>query len=215
MKHSNSKTASLRILIAEDHLIARLGVRAIVSTQPDMEVVAEAINGEEAVDLFRKHRPDVLVADMRMPVMGGCEAVAAICREFPAAKVVALSTYSGDEDIRRALAAGVRAYLSKGALYEELIQAIREVHAGRRYMNPSVAARLAEQPPRADLSSREMNVLALIVQGVTNKEIGYTLGIAEYTVKNHVKSILAKLGAEDRTQAATMAIQRGIVHLPD
>ena len=215
MKQHESKTAPLRILIAEDHLIARLGVRAIVSTQPDMEVVAEAINGEQAVALFREHQPDVMVADMRMPVMSGYEAVAAICREFPGARIVALSTFSGDEDIRRALAAGVGAYLSKGALYEELVEAIREVHAGRRYMNPVVAARLAEQVPPPDLSSREMDVLNLIVQGITNKEIGHTLGIAEYTVKNHVKSILSKLGAEDRTKAATMAIQRGIVHLPD
>ena len=214
MKPHSSKTSPLRILIAEDHLIARLGVRAIISTQPDMQVVGEAINGEQAVALFREQRPDVMVVDMRMPVMGGCEAVAAICSEFPDAKIVALSTFSGDQDIRRALAAGVKAYLSKGALYEELVAAIRAVHADRQYMNPAVAARLAEQPLRPDLSGREMDVLGLIVQGVTNKEIGYTLGIAEYTVKNHVKSILSKLGVEDRTHAATVAIQRGIIHLP-
>jgi two-component system NarL family response regulator len=215
LKQYSPKTAPLRVLIAEDHLIARLGVRAIITSQPDMQVVAEAINGEQAVALFREHRPDVMVADMRMPVKDGCEAVAEICREFPAARIVALSTFSGDQDVRRALAAGVKAYLSKGALYEELIEAIRAVHAGRQYMNPAVVAHLAGQPPCPDLSSRELDVLGLIVQGVTNKEIGYTLGIAEYTVKNHVKSILSKLGVDDRTRAATMAIQRGIVHLPD
>jgi len=137
-----------------------------------------------------------------MPVMLGCDAAAAICREFPDARMVALSTFSGEQDIRRALAAGVKAYLTKGALHEELIEAIRAVHADRHYMDLAVAARLAEQPPHPDLSGREMDVLGLIVQGVTNKEIGYTLGIAEYTVKNHVKSILGKLGVEDRTHAA-------------
>ena len=202
-------------MIAEDHLIARAGIRAIVGTQADMQVVAEAINGEEAVALFRRHRPDVSVVDLRMPVMGGCDAMSAICREFPDARIVALSTFSGDQDVRGALAAGAKAYLTKGALSEELIEAIRAVHANRQYVNPAVAARLAQQPPRPDLSAREIEVLGLIVQGVTNKEIGYTLGIAEYTVKNHVKSILSKLGVEDRTHAATMAIQRGIVHLPD
>jgi two-component system NarL family response regulator len=214
LTHQFAGKAPLRILIAEDHLIARLGIRAVISAQPGMQVVAEAINGEQAVTLFREHRPDVLVADMRMPVMDGCEAVAAICREFPGARVVALSTFSGDQDIRRAFAAGAKAYLTKGALSEELVEAIEAVSANREYMDPAVAARLAEQSKHPDLSEREMEVLSLIVQGVTNKEIGFTLGIAEYTVKNHVKSILAKLGAEDRTHAATMAIQRGIVHLP-
>jgi two-component system NarL family response regulator len=214
LKTHRTKTIPLRILIAEDHLIARLGVRAIINTQPDMQIVAEAVDGEQAIALFRKHRPDVMVLDMRMPVVGGCEAAAAICREFPSAKIVALSTFSGDQDIRHALAAGVKAYLTKDALFEELIEAIRAVHADREYMNPTVVARLAEQPPRPNLSGREMDVLALIVQGVTNKEIAYTLGLAEYTVKNHVKSILAKLGVDDRTHATTIAIQRGIVHLP-
>jgi two-component system NarL family response regulator len=205
----------IRILVAEDHLIARLGIRAIVASQPDMEIVAEAIDGEQAIALFRQHSPDVMVADMRMPVKNGYEAMAAICREFPAARIVALSTFSGDQDVRRALAAGAKAYLTKGALYEDLIEALRAVHAGEEYIDAAVAARLAEQPPRPDLSRREMDVLQLIVQGVINKQIAYTLGMSEHTVKNHVKSILSKLGAEDRTHAATLAIQRGIVHLPE
>ncbi|MGH9666389.1 MAG: response regulator [Bryobacteraceae bacterium] len=203
----------IRILIAEDHLIARVGVGAIVNAQPDMTVVAEATNGQQAVSLFREHRPDVALMDMRMPLMTGFEAVSSIRAEFPNARIVALSTFGGDEDIRRAILAGVQSYLTKDVLHDELIQAIRAVHAGQRYLPPSIAAALAAQLPRPDLSAREHQVLGLIVQGLSNKQIAFTLNIAEHTVKNHVKSILAKLGVEDRTQAATAAIQRGIVHL--
>lgn len=203
----------IRILIAEDHLIARAGVGAIVNAQPDMTVVAEATNGQQAVALHREHRPDVVLMDMRMPVMTGFEAVAAIRADFPNARIVALSTFGGDEDIRRALLAGVQAYLTKDVLHDELIEAIRAVHAGQRYLPGPVAAALAAQLPRPDLSARELDVLRLIVQGLSNKQIAYTLGIAEHTVKNHVKNILSKLGVDDRTQAATAAIQRGIIHL--
>lgn len=203
----------IRILVAEDHLVARVGVSAIVNMQPDMEVVAEATNGRQALEMYREHRPDVALLDLRMPVMGGAEAAAAIRAEFPHARMIALTTYGGDEDIRRALAAGVQAYLTKDVLHDELLNAVRAVHAGQRYLPPAVAAALAAQMPRPDLSAREVQVLELIVRGLANKQIGYTLNIAEHTVKNHVKNILSKLGVQDRTQAATTAIQRGIIHL--
>jgi len=203
----------IRILVAEDHLVARVGVSTIVNMQPDMTVVAEASNGQQAVELFRKHRPDVTLLDLRMPGMGGVEAATAIRAEFPAARMIALTTYGGDEDIRRALAAGVLAYLTKDVLHDELLKAIRAVNEGHTYLPAAVAAALAAQLPRPDLSAREVQVLELIVRGLANKQIAYTLNIAEHTVKNHVKNILSKLGVQDRTQAATAAIQRGIIHL--
>lgn len=203
----------IRILVAEDHLVARVGVSAIVNMQPDMTVVAEASNGQQAVELYRKHTPDVALLDMRMPIMSGVEAATAIRAEFPNARMIALTTYGGDEDIRRALAAGVHAYLTKDVLHDELLKAIRAVHAGQTYLPAGVAAALAAQMPRPDLSAREVQVLELIVRGLANKQIAYSLNIAEHTVKNHVKNILSKLGVQDRTQAATAAIQRGIVHL--
>jgi two-component system NarL family response regulator len=203
----------IRILVAEDHLIARVGVSTIVNLQPDMTVVAEASNGQQAVEFYRKHQPDVTLLDLRMPIMTGLEAAAAIRQEYPKARFIALTTYGGDEDIRRALQAGVQAYLMKDILHDELLKAIRAVHAGQTYLPATVAAALAAQIPRPDLSAREVQVLELIVAGLANKQIAYTLNIAEYTVKNHVKSILDKLDVQDRTQAATAAIQRGIIHL--
>jgi two-component system, NarL family, response regulator len=203
----------IRILVAEDHLVARVGVTTIVNMQTDMTVVAEASNGQQAVELFRQHRPDVTLLDLRMPVMGGVEAASTIRTEYPGARLIALTTYGGDEDIRRALHAGVQAYLTKDVLHDELLNAIRAVHAGERYLPAAVSAALSAQSPRADLSAREIQVLKLIVEGQANKQIAYHLSIAEHTVKNHVKSILNKLGVQDRTQAATAAIQRGIVHL--
>jgi DNA-binding NarL/FixJ family response regulator len=205
----------IRILIAEDHLIARVGVGAIVNAQPDMTVIAEATNGQQAVALYREYRPDVALMDMRMPVMNGFDAAAAIRGEFPDARIVALSTYGGDQDVRRAVMAGVQSYLTKDVLHDELLQAIRAVHGGQTYLPPPIAAALAAQLPRPDLSTREMDVLKRIVEGLSNKQIAYALSIAEHTVKNHVKSILSKLSVEDRTQAATAAIQRGIIHLQD
>ncbi len=203
----------IRILVAEDHLIARVGVSTIVNLQPDMTVIAEAANGQQAIELYHKHQPDVTLLDLRMPILSGLEAAAAIRREYPKARFIALTTYGGDEDIRRALQAGVQAYLMKDILHDELLKAIRAVHAGQTYLPATVAAALAAQIPRPDLSAREVQVLELIVAGLANKQIAYTLGIAEYTVKNHVKSILDKLDVQDRTQAATAAIQRGIIHL--
>jgi two-component system, NarL family, response regulator len=209
MKNANP----IRILVAEDHLVARVGVSTIVNLQPDMTVVAEAANGQQAIELYRAHLPDVTLLDLRMPILSGIEAAAAIHKEYPRARLIALTTYGGDEDIRRALHAGVQAYLMKDILHDELLKAIRAVHDGQTYLPASVAAALAAQMPRPDLSAREIQVLELIVAGLANKQIAYTLNIAEYTVKNHVKNILDKLAVQDRTQAATVAIQRGIVHL--
>jgi len=204
---------AIRILIAEDHLIARVGVKTIINMQPDMTVVGEAANGAQAVELYRKHHPDITLMDMRMPGMSGLDAIIAIRAGQPNARIIALSTYGGDEDIRRALQAGVRAYLTKDVLHDELIRAIHAVQAGEKYLPASVTAVLEASSLPADLSSREMEVLSLIVKGQGNKQIAHELSIAEHTVKNHVKSILNKLGVEDRTQAATAAIQRGIIHL--
>lgn len=206
-------THVIRILIAEDHLIARVGVKTIINMQPDMTVVAEAANGAQAVELFRKHRPEITLMDMRMPGMSGLDAIVAIRAEQRNASIIALSTYGGDEDIRRALQAGVRAYLTKDVLHDELIRAIHAVHSGQTYLPAQVTAALEASSLPADLSSREMDVLSLIVKGHGNKQIAFELSIAEHTVKNHVKSILSKLGVDDRTQAATAAIQRGIIHL--
>jgi two-component system, NarL family, response regulator len=208
-----AQSTPIRILVAEDHLVARVGVGAIVNLQPDMKIVGEAANGQQAVEMYRKLRPDVVLLDMRMPIMSGVEAAKAIRTEFPDARMVALTTYGGDEDIRRALAAGIQAYLTKDVLHDELLKAIRAVNSGQKYLPAAVAAALTAQMPRPDLSAREVQVLELIVRGLANKQIAYSLNIAEHTVKNHVKNILSKLGVQDRTQAATAAIQRGIVHL--
>jgi len=204
---------AVKILIAEDHLIARAGLSAIINAQPDMTVVAEANNGKQAIVLYRQYRPDVTLMDMRMPGTSGYEAASKIRKDFPDARIVALSTYGGDEDIRRAFLVGVQAYLTKDVLHDELIHAIRTVHSGREYLPDVVAAVLAARLPRTDLSARELEVLDLIVQGLSNKQIAFRLTIAEHTVKNHVKSILGKLHANDRTEAATAAIRRGIVRL--
>lgn len=204
---------AIRILVAEDHWIARIGIITALKMQRDMVIVGEAANGRQAVELFQKHIPDVAILDVRMPVLSGIDAALAIRRDFPRAKLIALSTYGGDEDIRRALAAGVRAYLTKDVLHDELVAAIRAVYEGGSYLPAGIAAALAAQIPRPDLSARELQVLELVVQGLLNKQIAHALNISEYTVKNHVKNILEKLEVEDRTQAATVSIQRGIIHL--
>ncbi|HXE65156.1 MAG TPA: response regulator transcription factor [Bryobacteraceae bacterium] len=199
----------LRILLAEDHLIARMGVCSIINTQPDMTVVAEAVNGEQAVTAYREKKPHVALIDLRMPIMSGTEAAAEIRNEFPDAKLIALTTYEGDENVRRAIASGFRAYLTKDVRHEELLNTIRSVNAGET----CVPAELLKHPA-SQLSAREIEVLELVVAGLSNKQIAGHLNIAEPTAKNHVKSILAKLNVRDRTQAATAAIQRGIVTLP-
>lgn len=205
------RSEPIRILIVEDHVIARAGLQAIISAQPDMMVIGEASNGEQALALYRVHLPDVVLMDMRMPVMDGLAALTQLRIEFANARVAALSTFCGDEEIRRAMSAGAQAYLTKDVLPDELIGAIRAIHAGKQYLPETVLATLAAEVPR--LSSRELDVLRLVAQGFSNKRIAYKLQIAEDTAKNHVKSILKKLEADDRTQAATEAIQRGIIHL--
>ncbi len=203
----------IRILVAEDHLIARVGVTGVINMQPDMTVVAEAVDGQQAVTLFRKHQPDVTLLDIRMPKMSGLDAAAVIRAEFPNARLIALTSYEGDEDIRRALEAGVQAFLTKDVLRDELVKAIHAVHAGKTFLPQKLAAKLAAQRQRPNLSPREVEVLKLVARGLGNKQIAYELHIAEDTAKNHVKSIFGKLGAQDRTQATTIAIQRGIIHL--
>jgi two-component system, NarL family, response regulator len=206
-------TPKIRILVAEDHLIARVGVTGLIDSQPDMTVVAEAVNGRQALDLYRKHLPDITLLDIRMPKMSGLEAATAIRAANPAARLIALTSYGGDEDIRRALAVGVQAYLTKDVLRDELIKAIHAVHAGKSYMPKKIAATLEDQMDRPRLSARELDVLKLIVRGLGNKQIASELLLAEDTVKNHVKGIFTKLGVRDRTLAAMIAVQRGIIQL--
>jgi len=208
-----SKPNPIRLLIADDHLVVRVGLRSMLDTQPGMVVVAEAANGREAIELFREHKPDVTLMDLRMPIMGGVEATIAIREEFPDARVIVLTTYDGDENIYRALRAGAMAYLLKDIPRGEFLDDVRAVYSGQYCIPPAVAARLAQRLPYSELSSREMEVLKLIVEGLSNKEIGSALTISESTVKNHVNSILAKLRVSDRTHAATMALRRGIVML--
>ena len=201
----------IRILCADDHPIVREGLMAIIGTQADMVVVAEAADGQMALEKYREHKPDVVVMDLRMPGLGGVDATTRIRKEFPAARIIVLTTYEGDEDIHRALEAGAQAYLIKDMVRKELLETIRTVQAGRRYIPPQVAARLAEHTPRVALSPRELEVLALVAQGLRNKEIGAALNIAEDTVKIHVKNIFTKLGVIDRTQAVVTAMERGIL----
>ncbi|HXG92538.1 MAG TPA: response regulator transcription factor [Blastocatellia bacterium] len=208
-----SASNQIRVMIADDHFVVRMGLEAVITTQPDMTIVAQAANGREAVEMFRQHRPHVTLMDLRMPEMDGIEAIVAIRKEFPEARFIVLTTYDGDEDIYRALQAGARSYLLKDMLREELVDVIRAVHAGQHRIPQAVANRLAERLNRTDLTSRELEILTLIVEGKSNKRIASELGITEGTVKIHINNILSKLGVSDRTQAATFALQRGIVHL--
>ena len=211
---SQAKAGAIRILIADDHPVVREGVAAMIERRPDMTVVAEAATGREAVAAYRAAQPDVVLMDLRMPEMTGVEAIGAIRGEFPGARIIVLTTYDGDEDIYRGLQAGARAYLLKDAPRDELLDAIRAVHAGQSRIPPAVAARLAERVLAGpQLTPRELEVLRGIVAGQSNKEIGAALSIGEGTVKAHVNNILGKLGVNDRTQAVTTALQRGIVHL--
>jgi DNA-binding NarL/FixJ family response regulator len=203
----------IRILLADDHPLLRDGVAGLVSDQADMEVVGEASNGNEAVDQFRKHRPDITLLDLQMPEMNGIEAILAIRSEFPDARIVVLTTYTGDAQILRALKAGARGYLLKSALRRELLDTIRAVHRGQKRIPPEIATQLAEHAAEDALTSREIEVLRLIASGDANKLIASELSIAEETVKGHVKSILSKLGASDRTHAVTIALKRGIIQL--
>ena len=205
--------AAIRILSVDDHPLLREGVASLLAGQADLKVVAEASNGREAVEQFRAHRPDVTLMDLQMPEMDGVEAMIAIREEFPSARIIVLTTYVGDALVLRALKAGARAYLLKSLLRKELLDTIRLVHAGQKRIVPVVAAELAEHATDDALSPREVDVLRLIAGGNANKAIASRLAITEETVKGHVKNILAKLAASDRTHAVTIALKRGIIDL--
>jgi len=203
----------IRILTVDDHPMLREGIAALVASQQDMKLVAEASTGREALEQFRTHRPDITLMDLQMPDMDGIEAMAAICSEFPEARIIVLTTYKGDIQVLRALKAGARAYLLKGLLRKELLETIRAVHAGQKRISPVVAVELADHALEDALTLREIDVLRLIAGGHANKLIADQLGITEDTVKGHVKNILSKLGASDRTHAVTIALKRGIIEL--
>jgi len=203
----------LKVMLVDDHYLVRMGLASIISLEPDMVVCAEASTGEQARSLFRSYRPDVTLMDLRLPGMNGSETIQAIRAEFPDARIVMISTYVCDEEIYGALQAGAMAYLVKSVQREELTRAIRKAAAGQRHIPAEVAARLADRVSRSQLSTREVEVLRLLVGGRRNREIAKSLDITEGTVKLHVSSILGKLGAADRTEAVTVALQRGIVQL--
>jgi DNA-binding NarL/FixJ family response regulator len=205
--------SSIRILSVDDHPLLREGVASLLSGQADMKLVGEASNGHEAVEQFRAHRPDVTLMDLQMPEMNGVEAMIAIRAEFPSARIIVLTTYVGDAQVLRALEAGAQAYLLKSVLRKELPDAIRVVHAGRKRIVPEVATTLAEHAADDALSLREIEVLGLIAGGNANKMIAAQLSITEETVKGHVKNILSKLAANDRTHAVTIGLRRGIIEL--
>ena len=206
--------ARIRLMTVDDHPIYRGGLASLIAAYRDLELVAEAANGREALERFRQHRPDVTLMDLSMPIMGGVEAIATIRAEFPDARIIALTTWDGDADIHRALEAGARGYLLKDVVSEDVAAAIRHVHAGGRSIPTEVASRLAAFTPRIDLTDREVEVLTFMARGLSNKEIGALLGRTEGTIKVHVLHILQKLEASDRTEAVTLALQRGIIHLP-
>ena len=202
-------------MVVDDHPLLRLGLKTVIGTEPDMEVVAEAADGAEAVALYSVHRPDVVLMDLRMPKMDGTAAIEAIHKADSNARIIALTTYDGDADIHRALTAGAVGYLIKDMIGTEVSAAIRSAAAGRRVIPPAVAGRLAEFTPRLDLTAREVEVLRFAAKGLRNKDIARVIGRTEATVKVHLKNIMAKLGVEDRTEAVTLAFQRGIIHLDD
>jgi DNA-binding NarL/FixJ family response regulator len=213
---SQTQTATgtkIRILCVDDHPLVRKGIASILNNEPDIELVGEAGNGQDAVAMFKAHKPDVTLMDLRMPQMDGIEAVKKIRAEFPDARIIALTSYDGDQEIYRALEAGVRGYLLKEMVHTEVLRAIRLVHSGKRLMPHEVTERLTEYFPKAALTPREVEVLTLVAKGLANKEVAARLGTADGTVKIHVQNILSKLNASDRTHAVTIALQRGIIQL--
>jgi DNA-binding NarL/FixJ family response regulator len=203
----------IEVLSVDDHALLREGIAALVNAESDMKLVAEATNGQEAIEKFRLHRPDVTLMDLQMPSLNGIESIIGIRSEFPNARIIVLTTYAGDVQVLRALKAGARGYLLKGHVRRELLDTIRAVHAGQKRIPPEVAAELAEHTTEEELTSREIAVLRLIAAGNANKAIAGQLSIAEDTVKTHVTNILAKLGANDRTHAVTIGLKRGIIEL--
>ena len=205
----------IRILTVDDHPVLRKGLAALVNAEPDLKLVAEASNGKEAIDAFRSHRPDVTLMDIQMPGLDGIDAISAIRSEFPEARIIVLTTYTGDAQVVRALKAGARAYVLKGHVTDELLDTIRDVHAGKKRIPSDVAAELAEHAIDDGLTEREIQVLRLIAAGNANKQIADELSISEATVKSRITNILSKLGANDRAHAVTIALKRGIIELDD
>ncbi|MGA3239256.1 MAG: response regulator transcription factor [Bryobacteraceae bacterium] len=203
----------IRVLVVDDHPLLRDGVKALLDEQDDMELVAEAANGREGIELFRMHNPDITLMDLNMPDKNGIEAITAIRQAVPEARIIVLTTYSGDVQVLRAIEAGARAYLLKDLLHKELLETIRTVHAGKKTMSPALAAELAEHVGDDSLTLKEIDVLRLIAGGHANKEIAARLSITEETVKSRVKNILSKLSANDRTHAAMIGVKRGIIAL--
>jgi DNA-binding NarL/FixJ family response regulator len=209
----NGKPERIRVLAVDDHPLLREGIAALIANQPDIELVGEASSGREAIEKVRSLRPDVTLMDLQMPEMSGINAIIAIRSEHPAARIVVLTTYGGDALAERALKAGAQAYVLKGLVRKDLLETIRIVHAGSKRISPEVAAELASHTGEVGLSAREIEVLSLVAAGQSNKIIAAQLFITEATAKGHVKSILAKLGANDRTHAVTLALRRGIIQL--
>jgi two-component system, NarL family, response regulator len=203
----------IRVLVVDDHPLMRLGLQTKIQAEPDMEVVAEAGDGPAAIQAFDQHRPDVTLLDLRLPGMDGPEIITVIRKSHPDARIIILTTYDADEDVYRAVQAGARGYLLKGTFADGILEAIRNVHAGRRLIAPEVAARLADRVSSSALTAREIAVLELVAKGMSSKEIGGALLVSEATVKYHLKNIYTKLGASDRTEAALLAAQRGIINL--
>jgi len=203
----------IRILTVDDHPLLRKGIAALVNGEPDLKLVAEASNGNEAIDAFRSHRPDVTLMDLQMPEVDGIDAIDRIRGEFPEARIIVLTTYSGDTQVLRALKAGARGYILKGHVHKELLDAIRAVHAGHKRIPPEIAAQLAEHATDDALTEREIQILKLIAAGNANKHIADQLSIGEATVKSHVSNILSKLGANDRSHAVTIGLKRGMIEL--
>lgn len=208
-----SPSTEIRVLIVDDHSLVAEGLANIINYDSEMTVVAQAEDGQQAIARYREHQPDVTLMDLRMPGMGGVEAITAICAEFKSARIIVLTTYDGDEDIYRGLQAGAQGYLLKDAKPSELLNAIRLVHSGQQYVSLTVASKLVGRMNNPVLSERELEVLRLIAQGLSNQDIGTALNIGESTVKSHVTHILTKLGVSDRTQAVIVSIKRGLVSL--
>jgi DNA-binding NarL/FixJ family response regulator len=211
--NSDNTNGRTRVMVADDHPVVRAGLAAVIAQQPDLVLAGLAENGQRAVALYREHRPDVVLMDLRMPVMGGVDAIRAITQEFPGARILALTTYEGDADIRRALNAGARGYLLKDMLLSDVISAIRRVCSGERVIPADVATRLAEYSERSNLTERELEVLQLVARGLSNKEVAKAIGRMDETVKIHLKNIFAKLDVADRTEAVTVGLTRGLIHL--
>jgi DNA-binding NarL/FixJ family response regulator len=206
-------TNGIRILSVDDHPLLREGIAAVINSQQDMRVIADAASAKDAIEQFRKHKPDVTLMDLRLPDKSGIDTMISIRMEFPEARIIMLTTFEGDVEIQRALEAGARAYLLKNMPPKELVEVIRQVHAGKKRIPPQLAAQLAEHMSDEALTSREIEVLRQIAEGNRNRDIGEKLFITEETVKVHIKNIMGKLGASDRTQAVAIAIRRGIIHL--